>query len=425
MVNKNNILKLILTLLLVACAAIFALSRSMYTEALADSFFAFALASVLILHFRVRPKWQDAVLVLAITLALATIDFKALHYAPRLVAWLSFAGIASFLIMAVRATWTESPGERRMLLYAWVPAVLFVASDFFASDLLAWTAAAHHKTLDLYLLSFDYSTRVEWPFVSGQAYAMHYWLHTFSLIAYVGLALPVALVYAGRLVRFGQRAFPAMLAFLITGPVGVVFYNLFPAAGPHSLFQNGFPFIPFPMAKAPQLLLEPLVTSGPRNAMPSLHMAWMLLAWWYSRGLSRAERVIVFLFLAMTVFATLGTGEHWLADLIVAFPFAILIQAVSEYSLSWNDQRRLMAFFFGAAATLGWLVMLRYGAKLFWTSPVVPWALSVATVALSNIRQETLAEAVEAAGRLTFDETPRTITEGAILNEISPTTGMD
>src|SRR6185437_16116653 len=303
-----------------------------YKEALADSFFAFALASVLILHFRVKPRWQDAALVLVITAVLAGIDFKVLHYTARFAAWLSFAGIASFLVMAVRAVWAQAPGERRMLLYAWVPALLFVGSDYFASDMIAWTNAAHPKTLDLYLLSFDYSTRVEWPFVAGRSYALHHWLHAFALIAYVGLAIPVAMVYAGRLVRFGKRAFPAMLAFLITGPLGVLFYNLFPACGPHNLFQNGFPFVPFPMERIQHLLLEPLATTGPRNAMPSLHMAWVLLAWWYSRGLSRIERGIAFAFLALTAFATLGTGEHWFADLIVAFPFAVMVQAICAYS---------------------------------------------------------------------------------------------
>lgn len=397
MATRNGLaVRIILTLILIGCAGAFAFSAQFYVEALTDAFFAFALTSVLILHLRVRPRWSDALLVLAITVLFAAIDFRVLRYAPKVVAWLSFIGVSSFLMMAIRAIWTDDGEKRRLLIYAWVPALLFVASDYFASTMLEWTAAAHPKTLDLYLLSFDYSLRVQLAFVAGQMYALRPWLHLAGLLAYVALAVPISLVYAGRLVRFKERAFPAMLAFLITGPAGILFYNLFPACGPHALFGQGFPFHLFPMDQAPRLLLEPVAIEGARNAMPSLHMAWMLLAWWYSRGLSWFERGIAFAFLALTVFATLGTGEHWFVDLIVAFPFALLIQAICSYSVPWKDNRRLAALLFGSLGTLGWLVMLRYGTKLFWTSPLVPWGVALATVALASIRQMKLDEAVEA-----------------------------
>jgi hypothetical protein len=396
--RKNTALKALLTLLLIACAAAFAVSFQFYTEALVDAFFALALAGFVILHFRVRPDWRDIPLVLASTAIFAAVDFRVLHYPPKIMAWFSFLGLSSFLIVAVRAVWAEGE-ERKSLLYAWVPAVLFVVSEYFASDMLAWTAAAHPKTFDPFLLSFDCSLRVQWSFIAGQAFARWPWLLVSGTIAYVGLALPISLVYAGRLVRNQRKAFPAMLAFLITGPVGVLFYNLFPACGPRYLLGMNFPAHPFPLALARTLLpvLEPITIQGPRNAMPSLHMAWMLLAWWYSRGLSLWERAIVFAFLALTVVATLGTGEHWFADLIVAFPFALLIQATCAYTLSWKDVHRLTAFFFGLFVTLAWLVTLRFGAGFFWTSPVIPWALVAATVALTIIRMSDLNRAVDQA----------------------------
>jgi hypothetical protein len=397
--------RIILTLLLVLIGAMLAFSASFYSEALVDAFFAFALASVLIIHLRLRPKWTDALLVLALTIVLGAVDFRLLHYAPELMAWLSFAGLSSFLIMAIRTVWMRSFGEAKMLLYGWVPAALFVISEYFASTMLEWTSAAHPKTLDLYLLSFDYSLRVPIVFIAGQLYEVRPWLHNASLLAYVGLAIPISLVYAGRLVRFKTKAFPAMLAFLITGPLGILFYNLFPACGPRALFQQGFPFHTFPMAAAPRLQLESIVVAGPRNAIPSLHMAWVLLAWWYSRGLSWWERLIALTFLVLTVFATLGTGEHWLVDLIVAFPFALFIQAVAAFSVPRKDGRRLAALLFGLLGTIGWLVMLRYGARFFWTSPAISWTLIAATVALTIIRQTKLEQSVDAAAL------PRTVSE--------------
>jgi hypothetical protein len=248
----------------------------------------------------------------------------------------------------------------------------------------------HPRTLDLYLLSFDGSLRVQLAFTVGQYYARHSWFHNCALLAYVGLAIPITLVYTGRLIRFREGAFPSMLAFLIAGPVGILFYNLFPACGPHYVFAQAFPFHPLPIAILSRLVLDPAAISGWRNAMPSLHMAWTLLAWWYSQGLSWIERVVAFAFVALTVLATLGTGEHWFVDLIVAFPFALMIQAICAYHLSWKDPGRKTALALGLGGTLGWMATLRYGTALFWTSPIVPWALSAATVALVLLRQAKL-----------------------------------
>ena len=48
----------------------------------------------------------------------------------------------------------------------------------------------------------------------------------------------IGLVYAGQLLRDRPRAVSAMIAFLITGPVGVIFYNLLPAVGPIHIFLS-------------------------------------------------------------------------------------------------------------------------------------------------------------------------------------------
>jgi hypothetical protein len=418
--SKNLAFKIVPTFLLLLCAGAFVFRNQFYTEALVDSFFAFALASILIIQLRVRPDWFDALLVLAFALFFATVDFRFLHFAPKLMAWFSFAGVSSLLVMGIRAIWAENRPARTMLLYAAIPALLFVGSEYFASTMLDWTTRAHPRTLDLYLLSFDYSLRVELASLAGRLFVTNPWFHVPGLLAYVSLAVPLSLVYAGRLVRYKERAFPSMLAFLITGPLGILFYNLFPACGPHALFQQGFPFHPFPMEQASRLLLEPLAVAGPRNAIPSLHLAWALLAWWYSRGLSWFERVVVFSFLALTAFATLGTGEHWFVDLIVAFPFALMIQGLCAYSLSWRNATRLSAFISGLLGTLTWLIMLRYAPRFFWTSPVVPWALSAATVLLISLRQTKLRQGEDAANgllNLPNQSAPLSVREVPILTQ--------
>jgi len=391
--TRQLLVRSLLTLLVLLTIGVLGFSRQFYTEALDDAFFSLALASVAILHQRVRPSWLDAAWMAAGTIALGIIDFRFLHYPHKVMAWFSFLGLSSFAIMAVRSIWSH---DRRKLLYAWILAVAFLMSDYFASNMLEWTAKAHPKTLDLYLLSFDGSLRTQLAFGAGQLYARFPALHIAALMAYIGLAIPITTIFAGRLVRFKEGAFPAMLAFLIAGPVGILFYNIFPAGGPGNLFGQAFPFHPFPIADLPRVILEPVAIHGERNAMPSLHLAWTLLAWWYSRGLSRLERVVAFAFLALTAFATLGTGEHWFVDLVVAFPFALLIHSLCAYQLSWKDSRRLLAIFLGLAVTLSWLATLRYGAKLFWISPIVPWGLTAMTIALAYICQTKLDRAAHA-----------------------------
>ncbi len=385
--------KAIVIALLAVCAVAFATRREFYVEALVDPFFGLALASVMILHFRVRPRWLDGVLVGASGLVLAFIDFHVLHYAPALMAWFSFFGVGSLLVLGAACVMAESQ-DRKLLLYAWIPAFLFLASDWFATNMLAWVSEMHPKTLDLYLLSFDASLHVQLSFVVGRLFDSLRWLHEAGLFFYMGLAIPITLVYAGRLARFGTKSFSAMLAFLITGPVGILFYSLFPACGPAHAANRYFPFHPLSISETSRLLLEPIAIVGARNAIPSLHMAWTLLAWWYSRGLSWLERGIAFIFLAFTVMATLGTGEHYFVDLVVAFPFALMIQGICAYELPWTDSRRLQAAGFGLGSVLVWLAALRFANRLFWISPVVSWMLVVATIALVELRRVDLWRAV-------------------------------
>jgi hypothetical protein len=395
--KKHRLIKLLLTLPLMALVLSLCLSPQLYTGAYGPSF-NFMLFSFAIVHLRIRPRWVDAVLVVLIAAFLATMDFCISHYPPHIMAYFSILGMSSLAIVAVRSIWDGQ--ERRLLLYAWVPAAIFVLTGPIAGRMHAWTFKAHPQTLDLYLLSFDCSLRVQLAFSVGQYYARHPWLHNPALVAYLAVPIPMALVYTARLARFREGAFPSVLAFVLVGPLGFLFYNLFPACGPLYMFGRAFPFLPFPLAIVSRLALGSVAIPGRRNAMPSLHLTWTLLPWWYSKGLSWIERLVAFAFLALNVVATLGTGEHWFADLIVAFPYALMIQAICAYHVPWKDPVRKTALFLGLGATLGWMAMLRYATELFWMSPIVPWSLSAGTIALVLLRQAKL-DNVANLGKLT------------------------
>jgi hypothetical protein len=135
-------------------------------------------------------------------------------------------------------------------------------------------------------------------------------------------------------------------------------------------------------------------------------MAWVLLAWWSSKGLARWIRAIALAFVVFTVLATLGTGEHYFVDLVVAFPFAVMVQAACLYPLPFKSGPRRLAFLFGTFASLLWMALVSFATPLFWISPVVPWTLVAVTIAASIWLAQYVqrAEMMQEEQRPTFQE---------------------
>jgi hypothetical protein len=84
-------------------------------------------------------------------------------------------------------------------------------------------------------------------------------------------------------------------------------------------------------------------------------------------------------FVVFTVFATLGSGEHYFIDLVVGFPFALFVYSLCAFPLGWTYKRKV-TFWLGLGLTLGWFAALRAGIKLFWLTPSLPWFACLATV---------------------------------------------
>jgi hypothetical protein len=380
--NRNRTLASGLTALLFAAVLSLSLSKDFYNSSMTNPYLSLALFSALIVLGMIRRSWLDLLWVLAGGLLLAVLDYRVMGFRPLLMAGFSFAGLAAFAALGTYAIWAEGE-ERKLSLYGFVPIVLFVGSEWMASTLLDITEALHPKTFDLFLYSFDSSLRVQISFLVGQAFRRWPSLWWTCFVFYTALPLPLALVYAAQLRRAKRDALAVMIAFLVTGPVGVMFYNVLPACGPIHLFGAAFPWHPLSTADAMRLRAVPILMKGARNAIPSLHMAWVLLIWWNSRGLPRWVRAIALAFVWFTVLATLGTGEHYFVDLVVAFPFSLMVQALCSYSLPFRSGERRTAFLFGTFVTLVWLALLSYATRLFWISPVIPWAMIVATVSSS------------------------------------------
>jgi len=376
--------KLGLTAALFAVILTLSLNRDFYSDSMTSAFLSLALASALIVLAMIRRSWFDLLWVMTGGLFLAVLDYRVMDFHPVFMAGFSFAGMAALAVLGAHTIWAEGD-ERKLLLYGFLPSVLFVGSEYMASTLLDITETLHPKTFDLFLYSFDCSLRVQFSFLMGQVFWTWLWVRFVCLVIYIALPLPLALVYAAQLRRRRENAVAVMLAFLVTGPVGVLFYNMLPACGPVHVFGAAFPFHPPSIADVMHMNVAPVLLKGERNAIPSLHMAWVLLVWWNSRGLARWVRAIALVFVVLTVMATLGTGEHYFIDLVVAFPFSLMVQALCSYSLPLRSGPRRTAALFGTFVTLIWLALLSFTTTVFWILPVLPWAMIVATVGPSIV----------------------------------------
>jgi PAP2 superfamily len=395
--NRADLIKTGLTIALLAVVLALSSSADFYNSSMVDTFMAMALCGALVTLLVVQPSWTNLASVAVCSVVLAGLDYRVMGFQPRFMAAFSFAGLGSLAVLGTRTIWAPKQ-DRTLFLYAFFPAVLFVASDYMASTLLDYTEALHPKTFDLYLYSVDSSLRVQFSFLLGQMFARYQWFRFTGLLFYIALPLPLALVYAAHLRQKDKSAFPVMLAFLVTGPIGVLFYNMVPASGPVHVFRQDFPWHPLSTSQAMHMVLETIPLKGARNAIPSLHMAWVLLAWWNSKGLSRWIRVIAFAFVIFTILATLGTGEHYFVDLVVAFPFALMVQALCLYPLPFKSGSRRVAFLFGTFASLAWMALISFATPFLWISPVIPWAMVIATISVSILMMHHLQNAESVGG---------------------------
>ena len=382
--NRADLTKTVLTAALLAIVLALSLNADFYNSSMVDAFMAMSLGGALVTLLVIQPSWTNFASVAVCSVVLAGLDYRVMGFQPRFMAAFSFAGLGSLAVLSTRTIWARKP-DRTLFLYAFLPAVLFVASEYMASTLLDYTEILHPKTFDLFLYSVDSSLRVQFSFLLGQVFGRYQWFRFAGLVFYIALPLPLALVYAAHLRLKSKNAFPVMLAFLVTGPMGVLFYNMVPATGPVHIFGQGFPWHPLSTSQAMHLVLETIPLKGPRNAIPSLHMAWVLLVWWNSKGLSRWIRVIALAFVIFTVLATLGTGEHYFVDLVVAFPFALMVQALCLYPLPFKSGSRRAAFLFGTFASLAWMALISFATPFFWISPVIPWAMVIITISVSSL----------------------------------------
>ena len=363
------------------------------------AYWATALLSCLIFYVAQRPRRTElcAMLVASVLLGGIYLRFAGHGFSwPNLGLCLAELGLGAILVVGVRILWTNAKEERTNLLSQVMLPTSLLVLFLYASHNLINPGLFHPRTLDLYAYSFDGSLGFQPSFWLGQLMQTHHWFGWPVIVMYYSILLPIPLAYAAYNRKFAaERPFFLIAIFFVASFLGYLFYNLFPAAGPVYVFGQGFPWSPVP---ASRLFVEPILLdmSAMRNALPSLHMAWALLIWWNMKSVSRLLGWIAFIFVLFTVCGTLGTGEHYAVDLVVSFPFALMVQSLCTTWIPMRSSIRYTSLLGGLAGTLGWIALLRYEIRWFWISPLIGWGLIAATVAAVLMAQRELFRSADA-----------------------------
>jgi cytochrome P450 len=356
----------------------------------ANILFAIGFGCPLVLYLSSLPRWRECGGTLAVGLLLALFFWRVQLWfglppalkpsevaAAQMIVGL---GLASLGAMTRRA-WSNRGPERLTALLYLLPACVALVYTLEAGIFLYFIKACYPITKDASAYVADAGYGIQLSFATGRLFAALPLLKLVCFAIYV--APPPALVFVYALQMRATRPPPVdvVTVLLITALTGYAFYFLFPVCGPLFAFGEAFPNAP---PSASDLLGSRLTITDKDawpNGMPSLHLASVILAYWHARPYGRWARAVAAVFVIGTVLATLGLGEHYFVDLVVALPFTLALHAACMPG--WPNLRRTRrdAFLGSAGLVAIWYIVLFFGLLFLLISPVIAWGLTLGTLA--------------------------------------------
>jgi hypothetical protein len=344
-----------------------------------------ALFAAMIFLLAVAPRARE----LAVFLA-GAVGFSFLHRAwlhvfhfvgvPFQQSALVAAGLASVLALGIRAATSPRQGQE----WAWFQLAVVLPAFGMAMGLcLDLTVPLHGWAWDPVVLALD-GAFGQPSFAVGRLAAEHSALLTLLSLVYLFLPVVMAAMLAlekRQAIRDGRDNGRGLLRpILLAAAVGYALYQVYPVVGPDPLFGARFPFGVPVLPGPPQRLVDVTAIGDPRNCMPSLHVAWAVLIYWHGRTLGGLARAGAAVWLALTILATLAMGQHYFVDLVVAVPFAALIDGLAGGAAQGPERsarRRLIT-------TAGGFLAVWY-AILLLASPGASGGLALRLLALATV----------------------------------------
>jgi predicted membrane-bound spermidine synthase len=288
--------------------------------------------------------------------------------------------------------------------------LLIALVSLYGFSVISITSAISPITYDLTLYHFDLTLGFSASVYLSQFMQNHPNIFAWIIVpVYIGLPLGMGLQY----MRQRQSTEPPKVYLLLYWFSSIFIvclfaYLLLPATGPKYIFGNLFPNN---MPDISNILTSPVVnhSNWPRNAFPSMHFGWAFTMWLNALLMKEKWQSRLFLVITIiTIAATLGLGEHYLIDLIVAVPFSFALQATFLRGLPITDKYRWQCILANTGLWLAWVVCLRMFLSVFINIPILSWVAVLATLIVSSYYYRHMIKAQElwfaSAPKLNFYE---------------------
>jgi spermidine synthase len=251
----------------------------------------------------------------------------------------------------------------------------------------ALTAPLHPRVVDGAARGFDAALALPIGDTAVRALAAAPWLGELSALATALLPFAMLIVWGQR--RRTRAAAELATALVAAAVIAFAAWHVLPVVGPRIVGAGA--------GLEPQLAMP-----APRDRLPSLATAWLVLLWWHAHG-RPGLRAALGVGGVLMIVGALGSGRDYVADLVLALPVAAL--ALAGSAVPSPARRRALAA--GAALFAGWLALLGGGAlggsalAPPWAA-LIAWATVLATVATTWAIERTLRRA--AAGHVAADD---------------------
>jgi PAP2 superfamily protein len=321
--------------------------------------------------------WQGVVLVLLISpwwpwrlrlglaaagIALATAYQVAIgrpYWWLHLYAFLSGAGLVMLVFLVHQWFFAVDPSRKTVAGFLVRGVLLFVAFGVVTKTYLIFSSAQAVPVLDWSALKLDAAafgfSPSEW---AARSAPEHGGIRRVLAIAYELLPIAMTAVFGLEARNPDRLSFGVLNGLFVCGFAAALAYSITPVAGPVYAFGATYPGHLGQLLGGTPGWLATQPGFAPRNAFPSFHFAWALLALHLASAQASGARIAFAAYAAAIAWATLALGEHYLVDLVASVPVLVAIVALCIERPGWRSRERIGAVLCGLAAYFVWSILL-------------------------------------------------------------------
>jgi PAP2 superfamily len=337
-----------------------------------------ALASLFVLYLLCRPARRH----LAVTLGaglLAEIVYSTLSLPVDVGLWKRLTGAGAGLGLAgfLGCVWLWlRAGSENAKSRARISIMLALCLFFFpeiSGKTINLLSAFTPKVFDSHAYVLEGSLGIFPSQVVARFLGGNPWLDSLFLAIYARLTVFV-LVGLWLNLLYEERTYTnTFIAFVAGGFLAFPFYFLLPMVG-IGLFA-GIP--PWPLEPLPSLETFPVVPAPgiyPRTCIPSLHTAWVLVAFFAVCRISRRIAAVYATIAILTIISAMGPAiGHYFLDVLVGVPFAVVLVAIATRETPSNKRVRRYCLFLNFGLVTLSIVLLRFVPGLLADNPTLSW----------------------------------------------------